>query len=74
MLIVVEGYIVTVIGINSEKSNDGASQITADIFDNGLGITKIWLGVNIKAIFVFMIYFGFRLFERNTDEFFEFIQ
>lgn len=74
MLIVVEGYIVTVIGINSGKSNDGSSQITADIFDNGPGVTKIRFGVNIKAIFVFMINFSFCFFERSANPFFKFIQ
>lgn len=74
MFIVVESYIVTVIRINSGKCNDGSPQITTDIFDNGIGITKIWLGVNIKAIFVFMIYFGFRLFEGSANTFFKFIE
>jgi len=74
MLIVVESYIVAVIGINPGKCNGGPPRITAGIFDNGIGIAKIWFGVNIKAIFVFMIYFGFRLFERSANMFFKFIE
>ena len=74
MLVVMEGHVIPVVGINPGKSNDGTAKVAADIFDNGFRIAEIWLGVNIKAIFIFMIYFGFRLFERSADTFFEFIQ
>ncbi len=56
---VVEGYIVTIIGINSGKGNDGSAQITPDVFDNGIRTAEIGFGINVKIIFVFMIYFRF---------------
>jgi len=73
MLVVMEGYVIPVVGIDSGKRDDRPAQITADIIDNGLGVAKIGFGINVKAVFIFMIYFGFRLFERVADTFFEFI-
>lgn len=72
--IVVEGYIVTVIGINSGKCNDRPAQIAADVFDNGFGIAKIGFGINVKAVFVFVIDFRFGLLKRKTDAFFQFVE
>lgn len=58
---VVEGYIVTGIGINSGKGNNRSTQIAADVFDNGFGIAKIGFGINVKAVLVFAIDFCFGL-------------
>ncbi len=72
--VVVEGYIVTVIRINSGKDNDGPAQITADVFDNGFRAAKIRFGINVEAIFVFAVDLGFCLFKRGSDAFFQFIE
>lgn len=47
MPVVVESYIVTVIEINSGKSNNRLAQITADVFNNGFRIAKIGFGINV---------------------------
>lgn len=72
--VVVEGYIVTVIRVNSGKGNDRPAQIAADIFDNGFGIAKIGFGINVKAVFVFVIDFSFGLLKRRADAFFHFVK
>ena len=74
MLIVMEGHVITIVGINPGKGNDGASKIAADIFDNGIRVTEIGFGINIKAIFVFMVNMGFGLSKRRADTFFHLIQ
>ena len=72
--VVVESYLVTVIGINSGKSNDRPAQIAADVFDNGFRIAKIGFGINVKAVFVFAIDFRFDLLKRRSDAFFQFVE
>ena len=74
VFIVMKSYIFAIIGINSGKGNDRASQITADIFDNGIRVTKIGFGINIKAILIFFVDFRFSSFKRGTKVFFEFVQ
>ncbi len=67
-------YIVTIIRINSGKGNDGPAQITADVFDNGFRVAKIRFGINVEAIFVFVIDLRFTFFKRRANAFFKFIQ
>lgn len=55
MPVIVEGDMVTVIGINSGKGDNRPSKIAADIFDDGRWITKIGFGINIKAIGIFTV-------------------
>ena len=61
MTVIVENDIYTIIGIDTLKGNDGPSQIPADVFNNGIGITEVWLCIDIKAVFVFAVNasFGF---------------
>ena len=68
-----EGYIVPVIGIDSGKGDDRASKVVADIFNNGFRVTEIRLGINVKSVFILMVYFRFCLFERRADLFFQLI-
>lgn len=70
MLIVMEGDVIAIVGINPGKGNDRAAKIAADIFDNGMSVTEIGFGINIKAIFIFMVYMGFGLSKRRADTFF----
>lgn len=74
MPVIVEGNIIAVIGINSGKCNDRTPKVTADIFDNGFRVTETGFCINIKAIFVLMVYLGLGLFERRANAFFQFIQ
>lgn len=55
MFVVMEGYIIPIIGINSGKGDDRATKVTADILDDGVCVTEIRLCVNIKAIFIFAV-------------------
>ena len=68
--VIMEGHIVPVIGINSGKGDNWPAKVAADIFNNGFWIAKIRFCVNIKAIFMFTVYFRFCLFERRADAFF----
>lgn len=74
MTIVMEGNRMTVIVINSGGCNNGTPKITTDIFDNGLRVTKIWLGVNVEPLFMVGVTFGFDPFKRRSDDRFHFIQ
>lgn len=73
MLVVMKGHVITIVRIDSGKSNDRSTKIAADIFDNRLRVTEIRLCVNIKAIFVFMVYFRFCFLKRRTNALFQFI-
>lgn len=68
-----EGDILPIIRIDAIESDDGATQISADIFDHSSSITKIGFSINVKTIFVFAIDKGFGFFERRTDTVFQFI-
>lgn len=74
MLVVMEGYVIPVVGIDSGKRDDRPAQITADIIDNGLGVAKIGFGINVKAVFVFAVDFRFCLFKRRPNAFLEFVE
>ena len=73
MPVVMEGHVITVVGVNSGKCNHRAAKIAADIFDNGFRIAEIWFCINIKAVFVPAVYFGLRFFKRSADTFSQFI-
>ena len=73
MSVVVEGDVFPIVGINASQSNDRTSKISADIFEDSSGITKIGFGINIEAIFVFLINTSFCFLKRRTDAFFHFI-
>lgn len=74
MPVVMKGYVITIVRINSGKSDNRPAEIAADIFDNRLRVAEIRLCINIKAIFVLMVYFRFCLFKRRADALFKFIQ
>lgn len=74
MPVVMESDVNAIVRINSGEGDNRTSEIAADIFDNRIRVAEIWLCINIKAIFVFMIYIRFSFFERGTNTFFQFIQ
>ncbi len=74
MSVIMEGYVIPIVRINSGKGDDRASKVTADIIDNGFGVAEIRLCVNIKTIFVFMVYISFCFFKRGADMLFQFIE
>lgn len=71
--VIMESHIVPVIGIDSGKGDDRASKVAADIFHNRFWVTEVWLCVNIKAVFVFAVYFRFCFSERRADTFLQLI-
>ncbi len=73
MLIIMESYQFPIVGINPGKSDDRTSQIAADIFNNGFGITETGLCINVESIFVFMVNVSFQLFKGGTNAFFKLI-
>ena len=71
--IVVKGYVLTIIGIDTSESNHRTTKISADIVKDGFGVTKIGLGVDIEAIFIFFVNESFGFLERRTNALFHFI-
>ena len=65
-----KSYVFAIIGINSGKCNDRAPQITADIFDNGIRVTEIGFGIDIKPIGLIFVNKRFSLFKRRTNKIF----
>lgn len=74
MPVVMESDVNAIVRINSGEGDNRTSEIAADIFDNRIRVAEIWLCINIKAIFVFMIYIRFSFFKRGPNMFFQFIQ
>ena len=70
MLVVMKGHVIIIVRIDSGKRDDRSTKIAADIFDNRLRVTEIRLCVNIKAIFVFMVYFRFCFFKGRANALF----
>ncbi len=71
VLIVVEGHVITIIGINAGSGNDRTAEITADIFYNSIRVAEIWFGIDIETIFIFFVNGSFCFFERRTDTVFQ---
>ena len=55
MLIVMESYLLPIVGIDLGKCNDRASKIAADIFNNGFRVAETGFYINIKSIFALMV-------------------
>ena len=73
MFVVMKGHVITIVRIDSGKSNDRPAEVAADVFYNRFRVAEIRLCVNIKAIFVFMVYFRFCFFKRRANALFKFI-
>ena len=43
------------IGINARGGDNRAAEILADIFYNHIGVTEVWLCVDIKVVFIFFV-------------------
>ena len=72
--VVVESYIFTIVGVNAAKCNDRAPQISADVFEDGMGIAEARFCIHIKPVFVFPVNVSLCFFERRSDSFFHEIQ
>lgn len=74
VFVVVESDIFPIVGINPGKGDGRTAKIAADIFDNGVGVTKIRFGINVKTVFVLAVYFSLCLFKGGTNPIFQFTQ
>lgn len=74
VLIVVEGHVFPIIGINAGSGNNRTSEVTADVFYNSVDVTEIWFCIDIKTIFIFFVNGSFCFLERRTDTSFQLIQ
>lgn len=74
MTVVMKGYGVAVIFVDPGGSDDRTSQITANVFDDGPGVTFIGFGVNIEPFFMLPVTEGFHLFKGETDSGFHFVK
>ena len=72
--VVMKGYKVTVILIDSGGSDDRTTEITTDIFDNLVVITFVWFGINVEAVRVVSVACGFESFEGLTETVFQKVQ
>lgn len=59
VLIVVESHIFPIVGINAGGGNDRPPKVAADTFDNSIGITEIWFGIDIETVFILFVNGGF---------------
>ena len=57
MTIVVESDKIAIIVIDSGGGDNRASKISPDIFDHCFWVTKVWLCINVKAMFVIGVTF-----------------
>ena len=73
MPVIVESDVFPIVGVDAGKGDDRAPQVAADIFDDGIGVGKGRLCVDIKAVLIFAVDKGFGLFEGRADPFFHFI-
>ncbi len=67
MPVIVEGNHISIIFINTGSSNNRAAKVTSDVFHNGIRVTFIGFGINIKTMFVVSIAFRFYFFKRRSD-------
>lgn len=74
MAVIVESDHFTVVRINAGGSDNGSAEISADIFDDMLGITFMWFGINVEAVFRVGIDGGLNFFKGIADTRMEFIE
>lgn len=74
VLVIMESYIFSVIGINAGSGNYRATKVAADIFYNDISITEIRFCVDIKTVLIFFVNGGFCFLKRRTNSVFQFIQ
>jgi len=71
MPVVMKSHGIAVIGINPGEGNDRTTEVAADISDNGMGVAEVWFCINIKPVFVFLVYESLGFFEGGADSFFQ---
>ena len=74
VLIIVEGHVFTIIGIDAGGGNNGATEVAANVFHYSVSIAEIRFGIDIESIFIFFVNSRFRFLERWTDTLFQIIE
>lgn len=72
--VIVKSNRLSVIAVNPGGGDGRAAEVTADIFYNGLRITFVGFGINIKTVFVVGITGSFDFFKRGADSCFHCIK
>lgn len=74
MAVVMKCHSFSIITVDSGKSDRGSAQVTADVSDNGIGVTFFGFCINVKPMFVVPVTECFDLFKRGTDAQFHLIE
>lgn len=72
--VVVKRNRISVIAVNPGCGNDWPAKIAADVFGHYFGVTGIWFCIDIEALFMQSVTFGFYFFERRPDSVLHFIE
>lgn len=74
MAVVVESDKISIIFIDPWSGDYRTAKITADIFNDGFGVTFVGFGIDIETVFMFPVAESLALFERGADPVFHFIK
>ena len=74
MPVVMERDKVTIVVVNPGGGDDRPSEIAAHIFDDCFGVTGIGFGINVEAVFLFLVAEGLYFFKRGSDLSLHFIE
>ena len=67
MAVVVESDKISIIFIDPWSGDYRTAKITADIFNDGFGVTFVGFGIDIETVFMFPVAESLALFERGAD-------
>lgn len=74
MAVVMEGNEVTIIVVNAGSGDHRTAKIASDILDSSFRVTGIGFGIDIEAVFVFLVAACLYLFKRRADLNFQFVK
>lgn len=74
MAVIVESNGISIISVNPGCGYDGSAKIAADVFSDHFRVAKVRLGIDIEAVFVLAVAFGFYFFKGRTYFAFHFIE
>ena len=72
--VIMEGNKISIVTVDAGSGDDRSPEIAADIFGNSFRIAFVWLGINIKTIFMLPVAAGLYFFERRANQGFHFVQ
>lgn len=72
--VIVKRNRISVITVNSGCGDYGPAKIAADIFGDYFRITEIGFGIDIEAVFMLAVAFGFYPFKRGANPVFHFME